>query len=263
VIFRLLGPFEITRESAPAVCVTSARVRAVAATLLLGSPQRFPVTSLFAALWDEPPPSAEANLRTYLAMLRRVLGRCGPAMGGRLVTSRGGGSTGRTSYRLEVAPDESDLGIFRDLSTAGSRALRDGRFADSAGLLSRALGLWRGAAGVDVCGSTHLQHRLDALDEQRVTVREQCLAARLALGDAAGVVVEAREVLAAHPLRERCWGHLLRALYLNGDISAALDAYRRAQAVLDEQLGVAPSAELQRLHRAMLRRDELIPPYGV
>jgi DNA-binding SARP family transcriptional activator len=47
----------------------------------------------------------------------------------------------------------------------------------------------------------------------------------------------------------------MRALYLSGDQVGALRVYRALAARLDEELGVYPAPELQRLHLAILRHD--------
>ena len=59
---------------------------------------------------------------------------------------------------------------------------------------------------------------------------------------------------AAYPLRERLHGQLMLALYRAGRQADALAAYQRARALLDTELGLAPSAELRGLQQAILQQ---------
>jgi DNA-binding beta-propeller fold protein YncE len=57
------------------------------------------------------------------------------------------------------------------------------------------------------------------------------------------------------PLRERLRGQLMLALYRCGRQAHALDVYRSGRRLLDEELGLEPDDELQRLERAILNHD--------
>src|SRR4029450_7377028 len=65
------------------------------------------------------------------------------------------------------------------------------------------------------------------------------------------------------PFPEPLWGQLMLALYRAGRQAEALDAYRRARTVLEEELGIEPGPDLQALHTAILRQDRdlvIAPP---
>ncbi|MGC4897415.1 BTAD domain-containing putative transcriptional regulator [Micromonospora sp. DT31] len=190
---------------------------------------------------DHPPTSATANLRTHAAGLRRTVGD-------RLLARP-------QAYELRLAPHELDVTEFQRLAAQGRSLLTSTDPAGAIDTLASALAWWRGPSGDGLPRGTALDNRWAALDEQRLQVFEELAQARLAAGEHAHILPDLRAHLAAHPLRERAWGHLMLALYRCGDVPAALTVYRDARAVLDEQLGLEPGAELARLHRAMLDRD--------
>ena len=247
-VFGLLGPLEVRvgDERAP---LGAPMVRALLASLLLWPGQFVSVSRLAGALWHTPPISANANLRTYAARLREALGRLD--VGDRLSTQRAGGG-----YRLTVSRQELDSEQFAVLAARGRTALRSGNAAVAVDVLTSALTLWRGRAGEDAPGNGALVRHLLALDEQRLTTMEDLAEARLTAGATAGLVSDLRAMVAEHPLRERPWSFLVRALYQAGDPSAALTAFDQVRAALRETLGIEPSAELQRLHVSILRRDD-------
>ena len=55
-------------------------------------------------------------------------------------------------------------------------------------------------------------------------------------------------MLAAEPLRERPWEQYLLAAGRVGRVQDALAAYRRADRLFRDELGIEPGAELRRLH---------------
>ncbi len=99
------------------------------------------------------------------------------------------------------------------------------------------------------------------LSELRLGALEDRVEAELALGRGAGLVPELQELAAAHPLRERLRGQLMRALQAAGRQADALAAYEDTRRVLADQLGVDPSADLAAVHLAILRGEQP-PPAG-
>ncbi|WP_113704428.1 ATP-binding protein, partial [Nonomuraea lactucae] len=119
-------------------------------------------------------------------------------------------------------------------------------------LLREALELWRGAPLAD---APYAGAAAAGLEEMRLTATEDRVQADLDLGRHRELVAELRRLTAAHPLRERLWAQLMRALYGSGRQAEALTAYEEARRVLDEDLGLAPGAELAATHLAVLRAD--------
>jgi DNA-binding SARP family transcriptional activator len=247
---RVLGSIELDRDGV-GVPMGPVKRRAMFAALALEANRPVSLGRLCAAVWSGvPPASAVANLRTHAAALRRHLGD-------RLVARQGG-------YLLRVEVGELDVDRFTTLAARGRSALADGDFATAAASLTAALDTWRGAVGDDLPTGTSLARRFVALEDQRLSVLEDCVQARMAVEPYADVVPELRRHLAGHPLRERAWGQLMLALYRSGDPAAALAAYGQARAVFRDDLGVELGPELRALQQAVLTRAaHLSPPSAV
>jgi hypothetical protein len=98
------------------------------------------------------------------------------------------------------------------------------------------------------------------LEELREAAAEDLIEARLAFGDGTALVPAIEELAAAHPLRERRRGQLMRALYAAGRQADALAVYEETRRLLAEQLGMDPSPELAAVHLAIILRGKAGPP---
>src|SRR6266540_682311 len=127
-------------------------------------------------------------------------------------------------------------------------------------LLYRALRLWRGRAfgGVE-CGQL-LSAYIVRLEENKLTVLERRIEADLRQGRHRELVGELKALVVTHPLHEWLYSRLMLALYLSGRRCEALEVYQAFRRQLREELGLDPSAELQRLQRALLTGS--IPGYA-
>jgi DNA-binding SARP family transcriptional activator len=250
--FRVLGPVEIATADSDHP-INGSHVRGVLAALLLRANESMPQRGLVDALWDQPPRSARVNIRTFVMKLRRSLMAVDPELDGRLQTRRH--QTGAT-YRLLVEPGEFDLDLFEHAWATGRTALADGHLDTALLRLDEALSLWQGAAGEDVPPGGWVAHHLSGLNEQRVTAEEDFLAARIAKGQAAGVIARLRGLVRANPGRERAAALLLLANYRLGDVPAALNTFTRTRTALVTHFAVEPGPALRRLHVAALARDD-------
>ena len=122
-------------------------------------------------------------------------------------------------------------------------------------LLDAAVGLWRGPALADAGYESFAQPEIARLEELRLVALEERIDARLSQGEHALVVAELEQLSAEHPSRERLVGLLMLALYRCGRQSDALEVFMRGRRRLDDELGLEPSPELQRLQEAILRHD--------
>jgi len=86
----------------------------------------------------------------------------------------------------------------------------------------------------------------------------------LALGLHEQLNAELEMLVAEHPLRERLRAQLMLALYRSGRQADALRCYRETRDTLVGELGIEPSAALQRLEKAILNHDPALEtPAGV
>ena len=154
---------------------------------------------------------------------------------------------------MRVDPDRFDAARFEALAAEASALSGTtprgpasgcaGRSRSGAAARSRA-SCWKASARV----------RPSAWRSSGSTVLEQRVEADLALGRDDGLVGELQTLVGAHPYRERMRAHLMLALYRSGRQAEALATYRDTRALLADELGLEPSAELQRLERQMLTR---------
>ncbi|RAJ33244.1 putative ATPase [Kitasatospora sp. SolWspMP-SS2h] len=236
----MLGPLEVRGSE-----VAGARLRGLLVRLVVDAGRAVPSERLVEDLWGGAPPAAPGNaLQTLVSRLR--------ALGGRdVVVAVAGG------YRLGAGPGEVDAVEFeRLLAVARAPAAPAERLV----VLRRALGLWRGPALAEFAGAEFADGAARRWEELRLAAVEDRVEAELALGLHRGLVAELEGLAAAHPLRERLHGLLMRALAASGRRAAALERYERTRRELAEQLGVDPSAELAALHLALLRGEPVAVP---
>jgi DNA-binding SARP family transcriptional activator len=245
--FRILGALEVRRD-AELVSIAGAKERALLAILLLAANEPVTTDRLVDELWGEAPPStARKSLQVRVATLRRLLPE------GVLVT-RGG------SYVIELARDELDLFRFERLVSEASIALANGESNEASSLLREALALWRGPALADFAYESFAEPAIARLEELRLAALELCIEAELAAGRHTQLIGELKELIAAHPLRERLRGQLMLALYRDGRQAEALELYQRTRQTLSEELGIEPGPALQELQRAVLRQEAALAP---
>ena len=240
---RILGPVQAVRAGRD-VPLGGPKQRAVLALLVLDAGRVVPVGQLAEALWQgRPPPGAPKTLRSYVSRLRAVLG---PEVA---VAARGGG------YALLAESDLVDAARFERLVGAGQGALGLGEAAVAAARFAEALALWRGRALAGVADVEPLVLEAARLEELRLVAAEGHAEASIALGLHGEVVGELERLVAEHPVRERLWRLLVLALYRAERQSDAMAAYRRARAMLAEELGLEPGEELRELAQAVLRQE--------
>jgi len=247
--FRLLGPLEAVVDGTP-VHLAAEKPRALLALLLLNRNRVVPMERLVDELWgEEPPARATKALQVYVSQLRKALG---PE---RLVTRSPG-------YELRVDEGELDVERFEALVAAAREQLSAGNARAAAKGLREALELWRGPALREFRAEPFADVAAARLEDQRLAAVEDRLQAELDTGEAARVVPELEELVAAEPLRERPRELLMLALYRAGRQADALDLYRRTRDLFVNELGIEPGPGLRELEQAVLRQDTALraPP---
>ena len=257
----VLGPVEVRLHGDP-VDLGTPKQRALVAALALSRGWPASVDAIVDLLWDQhAPPGVTATLQAYVSQLRRVLEperqRRAPATV--LVTVAPG-------YALRVPDEAVDAQCFeravdtwhRRLSPLGLRgggSLTAAELTDACAGLDEALALWRGTPYADLRDADAAVAERARLEELRTVALEDRATALLAQGQHGTVVAELEALTKAYPLRERLWALRALALTRSGRQADALDVLRQLREVLDEELGLEPSAELRELQTAVLRQD--------
>ena len=236
--FRILGPLEVLDDGSP-VALGGRNQRALLTLLLLRVNEPVSTERLVDQLWGEHPPrTATTSLQNSVAQLRKLLGS------GLLHTRPAG-------YVLELDRSQLDVTRFEDVV----REARGANVAERARLLREGLGLWRGPALADLELEEFAQSEIRRLEELRLDVLEERIAAEIELGSGPEQIAELELLVVRYPLRERLRSQLMLALYRSGRQADALACYRDARRILVEELGLEPGPELQELYGSILRQE--------
>lgn len=260
--FRLLGPMEVSVHGTP-VAVPGAAERALLVQLLLTPGRTIPATMLVDRLWSESalPVDPMNALQIRVSKLRRSL----KAHGVEDLVSREG-----VGYRATVDPSAVDAVDFATRireARAAAAAAGEEYGSDHLQAYDDALSLWRGEPLAEFSGDQWAGIEAARLTELRLAALTERAHIALALGRHHEVVGDLEPLVAVDPTLESMAGLLMIALYRSGRQADALEVYTRSRTVLDETLGLEPSASLRSLHERVLRQDaslgtqpELTPP---
>jgi DNA-binding SARP family transcriptional activator len=212
--------------------------RILLASLLLRANRPVHIDELIDRLWPtSAPDGARRTVQTYAMRLRRELGTAGPLI-----------KTLPEAYAIELPPEYLDLGRFVELTARAKSQRTAGDPAAARASFRQALAQWRGAPLGDVPSAALARTDVPHLQEMRCRAVEQRIELELELNAADDVVSELRMLVTEHPLRERFWALLMRALSREGRYAEALVTYHDADRLLGEELGTEPGHELRQLH---------------
>jgi predicted ATPase/DNA-binding SARP family transcriptional activator len=234
----VLGPPEVRRDGVR-LAVPAGRTTQLLVRLAVDAGEVLRTDRLMDDLW--PGETARNTLQAKVSKLRRALGDPG------LIIGSGSG------YRLAVDPRNVDaLEVLR--IAASVPALRQDP-GTTARVCAGALALFRGDLLAGAGDGDWLAPHRARLAEARLSLTEEHLGARLALGAGRELVGELEELVTLHPLREGLWTLLITTLYRSGRQADALAAYRRVQQQLGDELGLDPGPELRALEQQILRQE--------
>lgn len=244
VWFRLLGPVGMARGGEP-IALGGTNRRTALAALLLRPNKVVACDELIDRIWGESPPvTARTQLQALIMHLRRI-------PHGPLIQRRAAG------YLVEVDEATVDLPVFQGCLAEAGVATGRGEPAVTAQALRRALALWSGDA-LGGCADHLVERERPALQELRAAAVEDLADAELTCGRHRDVVGELWRAVEEEPLRERRHGQLMLALYRCGRQGEAMEVYRRLQARLADELGVAPGREIRECYDAIVRGDPVL-----
>jgi EAL domain-containing protein (putative c-di-GMP-specific phosphodiesterase class I)/DNA-binding SARP family transcriptional activator/AmiR/NasT family two-component response regulator len=249
---RLLGPLEVALATRT-VHIGSPKQRAVLAVLALEAGKLVTSDTLCELVWDEDQPASPSA--TLQSLISRLRGALATASGGVVQAGRDVLRTREPGWVLDVEPAAVDALRFQELTSRARRRRERGEAAAAAEDLTEAIGLWRGAALVDVVDAGYLGAQATRLNAARLDALEDLAEAELAVGRPADALARLEVHVEANPLRERAWGLLMVALYRLGRQAAALRAFQQVRVVLGEELGLEPSPELSEIEQQILRHD--------
>lgn len=231
------------------VCAPSEpKVRQVLALLLLRANRLVEMDAVIEELWgDAPPKSSLTTVHTYIYRLRKILARERAAADGKevLVTQPFG-------YLLQVEPERIDAVTFARHVADGRELLEAGQPDAAARKLRRSLELWTGPPMANTLQGPLLAAHAQHLEEQHLRALELRVQAEVQLGGERELIGDLRLLVARYPLNEWFHGQLIGALNRAGRRSEALQAYHSIRTLLEEELGLDPSPELERIHREVL-----------
>ncbi|MFC5263373.1 BTAD domain-containing putative transcriptional regulator [Kribbella qitaiheensis] len=235
----VLGPLTIEGERKN----LARRDRVVLAALVVHPGEVVSAGVLADVLWGERPPASwQKVVQGCVVRVRKVLGLHS------IETSADG-------YRLTVPFDEIDSRRFERAVGRAQELLAADDPERSALVLADALALWRGRPLVDLEGWDTGRIEIARLEELRQLAEELYVESSLRSGRPENILGKARALTEEAPLRERRWALLATAQYQSGRQADALTTLRRLRAVLDRELGLDPSQEIDALEQAILRQD--------
>ncbi|MFD7978801.1 BTAD domain-containing putative transcriptional regulator, partial [Streptomyces sp. NPDC059749] len=251
----ILGPLSLQHGRTP-VPVTSPMLRRLLGLLALKHPESATQQEIIDILWPSGPPTSHQSLiHTYVSQVRRLLGPGGPRTGPRTTDPPPTVARTPTGYLLEAARNQIDLGHFDELLAQAERLHRapDPRAAYES--LTQALRWWRGPVLADADPVLSRHPAAVVANERRVKAVLLHADTALLLRRPEDAVPVLWDMVNAEPLHEGLHARLILALASCGEQAAALNVFNRLRDRLDDELGIAPSAEVRDAHLRVLRQQ--------
>ncbi len=241
----MLSEFHLRYAGVPVPGVTTPRLQALLAYLLLhrGAPQ--PRSHLAALLWpDVVETQARNNLRQLLHQLRHALPHADHFVS----------SDGSTLSWREDAPYRCDVADFEHALAQAHAAARQGDRAVQRAALTAAVDLYRGEL-LPSCYDDWLVPERERLRQGVLDALAEVVQLLEAQRDYGAALHYAQTWVRQDPLAEDAYRALMQLYALSGDRARALRAYHTCVTVLRRELGVEPSAATRAVHERLLHLD--------
>ncbi|MEU1211161.1 BTAD domain-containing putative transcriptional regulator [Streptomyces sp. NPDC005790] len=247
MLFRILGPLRVHETSAMGSPVR----RAILTAFLLRPGRSIGIGELLELLWDEPPASATANIRSHIAGLRRDLEDIAPGLSDRLKTYRGS----QSSYGLDVTSAEFDLAKFTRSARDGRSLLLSGDADAAADALEEATALWRGPFGLDLPPTRWFTGHVAGLNSARIDAYQDLFTACILANRTEMLCYRIERVIVEEPYRQSLWELLAAAHCVCGDAVGSLNAIKRCQTLFADDLGLGLPPTVEAMRSAALNWD--------
>ncbi|MFZ0929597.1 MAG: bacterial transcriptional activator domain-containing protein [Syntrophobacteraceae bacterium] len=245
----LFGGVRVNHSNLPAGTKMTRSVQRLLAYLLLYRDRPHPRSVLSGVFWgDQSEKSARGSLKTALWRLHEALDHPGVPRKSYLVTTRAGevGFNTRSNHWLDTAVFEQGVGRV----TAKKVQAMD---AGDAVQLENALNLRSGELLEGFYDDWALPER-ERLNTLHFRGMEHMMRYKWHLRAFGEAVAWGLLILSHDPLREGVHRELMRLYVESGQRGLALKQYRTCCRIMDEELGIGPSEETQRLHSEFIKR---------
>lgn len=247
MLFHILGPLQLHSE----IEIRSPAKRALLTAFLLRAGKPVGVREIAELLWDDPPASATANIRTHVTGLRRTLESVRPGLGHQVKTYRGG----QGGYGIDIAPEEVDLTVFARRAKHGRSLLLCGQLDAAITELEAAVELCRGPVGHDLPPTRWFTAHVAGLNNACLDACQDLFTARVLAERTEMLAYRIGSLVAEAPYRQRLW-ELLAAVYcVEGDAAGALGVINNCQNLFADDLGLDLPPNIEALRAAALRWD--------
>jgi DNA-binding SARP family transcriptional activator len=257
VRFSLLGPVRAWRGPAE-LDLGPSQQRALLALLVIRANQLVSIDDIIDLLWGQDPPGSAVNIiHKYIGSIRRLLEPGLQARAsGRWLTRRSG------AYRLAIDGTMSDLIAFRRTAKDAWSAHLEGRPADALDLYLEVLDLRQGVCGEDLDLHGRNRDYFTTVDHEYVIAVARAADAALDSAQASQILPLLRQAASTEPLNESLQARLILVLAATGQQAPALSHYQSVRALLSDELGIDPGAEMRAALSKVLRQELLSAASG-
>jgi predicted ATPase len=242
---RLLGAFSVSLDGEPVEGLESARLRSLFAYLVLHRDTPHLRQQLAFLFW---PDSSETQARNNLRQTLHTLRQASPALDGVLLADN------RTlrwnpdaSIHLDVAEFASELALAETASRQNDPSVM-------LVALERAMALYTGDL-LSSCYDTWITAERETFRQRYLGALRQVIHSFDAQRRYAQAISYARRLVAHDPLDEAAYRDVMRLLAATGDRAGVARAYHECVALLQRELGIAPSQETQEAYTALMAQS--------